>query len=84
MILATVAVRHPADSSVRMVINEDDLTDRHVLWGEPGDGVDHDMTPASARVGKGPRGKWYVIRGQERVAGPFDTEADATSAAALG
>lgn len=28
-------------------------------------------------VGKGPRGRWYVKRGKEIVAGPFATEAEA-------
>ena len=32
------------------------------------------------RVGKGPRGKWYVKRGKDNVAGPFETEGEAGAA----
>jgi hypothetical protein len=33
-------------------------------------------------IGKGPRGKFYVKQGDERIAGPFDTEAEAQAALA--
>ena len=35
---------------------------------------------ADLRVGKGPRGKYYVLLGKERVEGPFETEEDAQKA----
>ncbi len=76
MILPTVAVHHPLDPSVRMLINESDLSEEHTLW----DPVEAD----DLRVGKGPRGKWYAYRGQERAFGPFETEIEAMDAATKG
>jgi hypothetical protein len=37
--------------------------------------------PECFTVGKGPRGKFYVKRGKEIITGPFETEAEANSAA---
>lgn len=74
MILPTVRVHHPLDHDVCMVINESDLTDAHVLWGEA-------LASDALRVGKGSRGKWYVKSGRDNVAGPFDTESEAEDAA---
>lgn len=38
--------------------------------------------PESLRIAKGARGKWYVRRGSEKAAGPFDTEDEAKTAMA--
>jgi hypothetical protein len=40
------------------------------------------LAPDAQHVGKGPRGKWYVKKGTERTAGPFDTEDEAKAAMA--
>lgn len=40
------------------------------------------LAPDALHVGKGPRGKWYVKKGTERTAGPFDTEEEAKAAMA--
>lgn len=71
--LPTVRVVNPAAPDEFMIVNESDLGD-HELW--------QDEAGASAqaietRVGKGPRGKWYVWHGRDRFAGPFDDEAAA-------
>jgi hypothetical protein len=37
---------------------------------------------AALRIVRGPRGRWYVKRGAENVAGPFETEAEAAEVVA--
>lgn len=37
---------------------------------------------STVRITKGPRGRWYVKRGADTVAGPFEAEAQAEEAAA--
>lgn len=69
--LPTVRVVNPASPDEFMIINESDLTADHELWAD---------APAGSRIGKGPRGKWYVWFGRERAEGPFGTEAEAEAA----
>lgn len=55
------------------------LIDRAKYEADPGkyELVDQE---SELRVGKGPRGAWYVKRGKENVAGPFETEDEAVAA----
>jgi hypothetical protein len=83
----TVRVVHPDDPAVMMTINVGDLRPTHRLWSERHDGPSTLVEISSAsedlplRVVRGPRGRWYVKRGAETVAGPFETEAQALDAA---
>lgn len=78
--LATVRVVNPATPQGFMIINESDLRDHHELWSdEPAPPAD-DSAGSHLRVGKGPRGKWYVWLEREKIEGPFDVEADAVAA----
>ena len=39
-----------------------------------------DPLPEELRVGRGPRGAWYVKRGKEFVSGPYESEDAAVAA----
>jgi hypothetical protein len=60
-----------------IVINKSDLTDEHELFVEE---ADEDDQASGLHIGKGPRGKLYVKRDKERVAGPFETQEEAEAA----
>lgn len=80
--LPTIRVVNPAAPDGFVIINASDLRDDHELWREPEAmpmAVDVPLT-----VGKGPRGAFYVKRGREIVAGPFDSEEAALDAATKG
>lgn len=64
-----------------VLINEDDFdAEVHELYEEP------DAAPAGAattdepKVGKGPGGRWYIMRGKERVSEGFASEDEAKAA----
>jgi hypothetical protein len=47
------------------------------IAGAPEASPKEEAPAPSLTVGKGPRGKFYVKRGTERIAGPFESQADA-------
>ncbi len=69
-VLPTVRVVNPNAPESFMLINESDLNDGHVLWDVPIDDV-------VFTVARGPRGLWYVKRGDEIASHGFKTEAEA-------
>ena len=76
--LPVIAIQHPTDPSVRMLINATEFREgEHVVWGEQVDPVHDDL-----RVQRGARGLWFVKRGGETVSPGFKTEADAVAAQA--
>lgn len=77
--LPTVRVVNPAAPDRFMIINASDLRDDHELWSDGPAKMDEPIE-SDLRIGKGPRGKWYVWRGRERAEGPFDTETEADAA----
>ncbi len=76
--LPTVRVVNPNAPRSFMIINASDLSDDHEPWSDERDESD-ELVGSDLRVGKGPRGKWYLWLGRERAEGPFDTEAEAQS-----
>lgn len=83
--LPTVRVVNPAAPDGFVIINETDLRDDHELWREPEPAEAMPMAlDVPLTVGKGPRGAFYVKRGRETVAGPFDSEEAALDAATKG
>ena len=73
MHLPTVAIHHPLDTNVMMLINAVDYREsEHVMWVEP---VPSD--PTDLRIQKGARGLWFVKRDGEAVSKGFATEAEA-------
>lgn len=77
MILPTVAVHHPHDPAVRMVINASDFVEGvHDLWTEPR------PETGELRVGRGARGLWFVKRDGEAVGPGYKTESEAEAARA--
>lgn len=78
MMLPTVAIHHPADQDVMMLINAADYRESdHQMWVDP---VPSD--PTDLRVQKGARGLWFVKRGGEAMTAGFKTEAEAETAKA--
>jgi hypothetical protein len=77
MIVPTVAIQHPADREVRMVINASDFVEgQHTLWVEPA------AATGELRVQRGARGLWFVKRDGEAVGTGHKTEAEAAAAMA--
>jgi len=69
MILPTVRIVHPQHPE-GVIVNASDLRDDHVLWSGG-------QAAAELQVGKGPRGLWYVKRGDEIASHGFKTEVEA-------
>lgn len=59
-----------------IVINASDLTEEHERFG----GEDDEDAEPGLHIGKGPRGRLYVKRDKERIAGPFETQDEADAA----
>lgn len=77
MIVPTVAIHHPLDRNVRMVVNVSDFVEgEHELWTEP------QAALGDLRIAKGARGLWFVKRDGEAVTPGFKTEAEAETAKA--